>query len=109
MVRAMWNGAVLAESDETKVVEGNRYFPAASLAAGYLTASDRTSICPWKGEASYFDVTVGGDVNPAAAWCYPRPNRAAEEIAGRAAFWRGVEVVDDVAPARRRGLFGLRR
>ena len=109
MVTAMWNGAVLAESDETMVVEGNHYFPASSVAAEHLTPSGRTSICPWKGAASYYDVAVGDAVNPGAVWYYPQPTRAAKEIAGHVAFWRGVDVVDDAAPAPRRGLFGLRR
>ncbi|MGE0026340.1 MAG: DUF427 domain-containing protein [Thermoleophilia bacterium] len=108
MVRAIWNGAVLAESDETAVVEGNHYFPAADVVSEYLDLSDRTTVCPWKGVAGYYDVVVDGARNPGAAWFYPHPKRAAREVAGRVAFWRGVEVVDDAAPARR-GLFRLRR
>ncbi|MGE4178101.1 MAG: DUF427 domain-containing protein [Thermoleophilia bacterium] len=108
MVRAMWNGAILAESDDTKVVEGNHYFPATSLATQYLVPSAKTSVCPWKGAADYYDVAVGDAINPGAAWYYPRPKPAAGEIAGHVAFWKGVQVVDDAAPARR-GLFGLRR
>ena len=95
MVRAIWNGAVLAESDATRVVEGNHYFPPASVAADHLVPSDRRSACHWKGEASYYDVTVGEAVNPGAAWCYPQPMEAARGIAGHVAFWRGVEVVDE--------------
>ena len=111
MVRAIWKGAVLAESDETTVVEGNHYFPAPSVAAEYLRPSERTSVCPWKGTASYFDVTVDGSVNARAAWYYPRPKPAAREIAGRVAFWKGVEVIDEAAPrtARRRELLGFGR
>lgn len=111
MVRAIWKGAILAESDETRVVEGNHYFPAPSVAAEYLRPSERTSVCPWKGVASYFDVTVDGSVNTRAAWYYPSPKPAAREIAGHVAFWKGVEVIDDAATptARRRGLLGLRR
>ncbi|MGD9696146.1 MAG: DUF427 domain-containing protein [Thermoleophilia bacterium] len=108
MVRAIWNGAVLAESDETKVVEGNHYFPEASVAEASLAPSAKTSVCPWKGTASYYDVRVGDDVNAGAAWSYPQPKPAAQEITGHVAFWKGVQVIDDAAPARR-GLFGLRR
>ena len=110
MVRAMWNGAILAESDETKVVEGNHYFPPDSIIAGHVTPSEQSTVCPWKGVAGYLDVTVDGAVNPGAAWYYPQPKPAAREIAGYVAFWKGVEVVDDeAAAAPRRGLFGLRR
>lgn len=111
MVRAMWNGAVLAESDETKVVEGNHYFPQASVIVEHVTRSDRTSVCPWKGVASYFDITVDGSVNARAAWYYPQPKPAASEIAGYVAFWKGVEIIDDdEAPkATRHGIFGRRR
>lgn len=108
MVRAMWNGALLAESDETKVVEGNRYFPADSVSGEYLADSATTTVCPWKGEAGYYDVVVGDSVNPGAAWYYPRPKPAARAIAGYVAFWKGVDVVVDAAPVRR-GLFGLGR
>lgn len=108
MVRAMWNGAVLAASEETKVVEGNHYFPAVSVATEYLADSAKTTACPWKGAASYYDVVVGDAVNPAAAWYCPRPKPAAGAIAGHVAFWKGVDVVDDAARARR-GLFGLMR
>jgi uncharacterized protein (DUF427 family) len=95
MVRATWNGAVLAESDDTVIVEGNHYFPAESLDRDRFGPSDERSVCPWKGEASYYDVVVDGDVNAGAAWYYPEPKSAAAEIAGRVAFWRGVEVRDD--------------
>ena len=91
-MRASWHGTLLAESDDTVVVEGNHYFPAASLRAGHFRPSDRHSTCPWKGEASYYDVVVEGAVNPAAAWYYPEPKPAAAQIAGRVAFWQGVEV-----------------
>ncbi len=91
-MRAEWNGAVLAESDDTVVVEGNHYFPRESLVDGRFSPSEKTSFCPWKGAASYFDVTVDDDVNPAAAWYYPEPKRAAAEIHDRVAFWRGVTV-----------------
>jgi len=100
MARAMWNDTVLAESDDTVVVEGNHYFPLESLDQDKLRSSDHRSVCPWKGEASYFDV-VDGDANPAAAWYYPTQKPAAAEIAGRVAFWRGVRVEAD--PAREAG------
>ena len=91
-MRAIWHDTVLAESDDTVVVEGNHYFPADALHGEYFRASDRHSTCPWKGEASYYDVVVGAAVNPGAAWYYPAPKPAAAEIAGRVAFWHGVEV-----------------
>ncbi len=93
-MRAEWNGAVLAESNDTVVVEGNHYFPRESLVDANFSPSEKTSFCPWKGTASYLDVKVDGDVNPAAAWYYPEPKRAAEEIRDRVAFWRGVTVSD---------------
>jgi uncharacterized protein (DUF427 family) len=108
MVRAMWKGAVLAESEATKVIEGNHYFPADSVSAEYLADSAKTTVCPWKGEAGYYDVIVGDSVNPGAAWYYPRPKPAARVIAGHVAFWKGVDVVDDAAPVRR-GPLGLIR
>jgi len=93
-MRAIWNDTVLAQSDETVVVEGNHYFPADALRREYVRASDRQTTCPWKGTASYYDVVVGDAVNPAAAWYYPAPKDAARAIAGRVAFWKGVRVVD---------------
>jgi uncharacterized protein (DUF427 family) len=92
MVQARWNGAVIADSDDTVVVEGNHYFPRDAVAAGVLSDSATTSICPWKGLAHYHDVTVGGQVNSDAAWYYPDPKEAAEAIRDRIAFWKGVEV-----------------
>lgn len=94
MVRAMWNGEVIAESDDTAVVEGNHYFPADSIVDGALTPTDHTSVCPWKGTAGYFSVTAGGRVNENAAWSYPSPKAEAQQIAGRVAFWKGVEVTE---------------
>ena len=93
-MKAIWNGEVLAESDDTVVVEGNHYFPAESLREEFFAPNDRKSSCPWKGEASYYDVVVGDARNDAAAWYYPSPKAAAAEIEGRVAFWRGVEVTD---------------
>lgn len=93
-MKAIWKGAVLAESDDTVVVEGNHYFPAASVDRARLRESRTHTTCPWKGQASYYDVVVGGDVNADAAWYYPEVKPAAREIAGRVAFWKGVEVVE---------------
>jgi uncharacterized protein (DUF427 family) len=91
-MRAIWHDTVLAESDDTVVVEGNHYFPTASLRREHFRSSDHHSICPWKGTASYFDVLVGGEVNANAAWYYPEPKEAATQIKDRVAFWRGVEI-----------------
>jgi uncharacterized protein (DUF427 family) len=104
-VRAVWNGAVLAESDDTVVVEGNHYFPPESLRRQYFTASTAHSICPWKGVASYYTVTVGGLSNPDAAWFYPHPSPLARKIKNRVAFWRGVRVdaVADQSAGHRTG------
>ena len=93
-MKAIWNDTELAESDDTIVVEGNHYFPAASLREEYFRESDHHSVCPWKGTASYYDVVVDDAVNAQAAWYYPRPKEAAAQIAGRVAFWKGVRVVD---------------
>lgn len=92
MVTARWNGTVIAESDETVIVEGNHYFPRASVNPAFLTDSATTSVCPWKGTAHYHHVTVDGATNRDAAWYYPDPKAAAAEIRDRIAFWRGVEV-----------------
>jgi uncharacterized protein (DUF427 family) len=92
-MRAIWKKAVLAESDDTVVVEGNHYFPAGALRREHLRESETHSTCPWKGTASYYDVVVGDAVNRDAAWTYPSPKPAAANIAGRVAFWKGVEVV----------------
>ena len=91
-MKATWNGAVLAQSDETVVVEGNHYFPADSINRNYFQDSDTHTTCPWKGEASYYNVVVDGQVNKDAAWYYPEPKPAAKEIQDRVAFWRGVKV-----------------
>jgi len=90
--RATWNGAVLAESDDTVVVEGNHYFPAESLDERYFVDSPTTTVCGWKGTAGYKTVVVDGQRNKDAAWYYPAPKDAAKEIAGRFAFWKGVAV-----------------
>jgi uncharacterized protein (DUF427 family) len=93
-MRAIWNNAVLADSDHTLVVEGNHYFPAESLRREHFRDSSHHTVCGWKGTASYYDVVVGSEVNANAAWYYPEPKDAARQIAGRVAFWRGVQVVD---------------
>ncbi len=92
MAKAVWNGAVLAQSDQTKVVEGNHYFPPESLNRDHFAESDRTSVCGWKGTANYFDVIVGDKRNENAAWVYRTPKSAAAEIKDHVAFWAGVEV-----------------
>ncbi len=91
-VRATWNGAVLAESDDTVVVEGNHYFPPEDVSAVYFEPSPTHTLCPWKGEASYRSVVVDGARNDDAAWYYPTPKEAASQIADRVAFWKGVTV-----------------
>lgn len=91
-MKAIWKDAVLAESDDTVVVEGNHYFPAESLRREHFRPSDTHTTCAWKGVASYYDVVVGGEVNRDAAWTYPEPKEAARQLAGRVAFWRGVRV-----------------
>ena len=92
MVEARWNGEVIARSNDTVVVEGNHYFPPDAVAANVLWPSRTTTVCPWKGTAHYYSVTVHGKENPDAAWYYPEPKQAAENIRGRIAFWKGVEV-----------------
>ena len=92
-MKAIWNGAVIAESSDTVVVEGNHYFPLASVNAALLEPSSHTSVCPWKGTASYYSLKVNGDHNLNAVWYYPEPKEAARQIKGRVAFWKGVNVV----------------
>lgn len=92
-MEARWNGAVIARSEATVVVEGNHYFPPDDVAAEMLQASSTSTHCPWKGDAAYYSITAGGKVNKDAAWYYPSPKSAAAEIAGHIAFWKGVEVV----------------
>ncbi len=93
-MKATWNGCVIAESADTIVVEGNHYFPPDGVNAGTLVASEKTSTCPWKGVAHYHSLVVDGKTNADAAWYYPEPKPEAENIAGRIAFWRGVEIGD---------------
>ena len=92
MARATWSGTLLAESENTVIVEGNHYFPPSAVVEGVLQPSDKHTFCPWKGTASYYDVVVDGKVNEGAAWYYPEPKEAAKEIAGHVAFWRGIVV-----------------
>ena len=94
-MKAIWNDTVLAESGDTEVVEGNHYFPPESIDKDLFEASDHTSVCPWKGTASYFSLVVNGERNENAAWTYPNPKDAASEIKDHVAFWKGVEVVED--------------
>ena len=91
-MKATWNGQVIAESEETKNIEGNQYFPPGSVNNDFLQSSESHTICHWKGTASYFNVVVDGQVNKDAAWVYPTPSGAAEPIKDYIAFWRGVEV-----------------
>lgn len=92
MPKAVWEGAVLAESSDCVVVEGNQYFPSASINRDYFRDSKETSRCPWKGIANYYDVVVDGKVNTNAAWYYAHPSTAAAQIKDRVAFWKGVKV-----------------
>ncbi len=91
-MQAIWNNTIIAESADTVVVEGNHYFPADSIKREHIRESSQQSTCPWKGTASYYDVIVGDQVNAGAAWYYPEPKSAAEEVRGKVAFWRGVTV-----------------
>jgi len=91
-MKATWNGTVLAESDQTIVVEGNQYFPPDAVHREYFQDSSTHTTCPWKGEASYLTVAVDGQQNADAAWYYPEPKDAAKQITGYVAFWRGVKV-----------------
>lgn len=92
-MKAIWNGATLAESNETIVIEGNHYFPDGALNKEFFRPSETHTICGWKGTASYYDVVAGGETNKDAAWFYPTPKTDAEEIKNYVAFWKGVEVV----------------
>ncbi len=91
-VRAVWNDTVIADSDQTVIVESNHYFPPDSVQRQHLVPSDHSSVCPWKGTAAYSDIVVDGERNPGAAWHYPTPSAAASHIADHLAFWRGVWV-----------------
>jgi len=93
-VTATWNGVVVADSEHTMMVEGNHYFPPGDVRREYLEAVSQTSVCPWKGTASYYDVVVEGERNSGAAWAYPTPKDAAAPIKDHVAFWNGVEVAE---------------
>ena len=91
-MKAIWNGTVIAESETTVEVEGNQYFPPDKIKTEFFQPSDTHTVCPWKGEASYYNVVVNGEVNKDAAWYYPSTKPAADEIKGYVAFWKGVKV-----------------
>ena len=93
-MKAIWNNTVIAESKHTRIVENNHYFPEDSLHRKFFTSSDKHTICPWKGEASYYDIEVDGKTNADAAWYYPDPKEAAKEIKNYVAFWKGVNVIE---------------
>jgi uncharacterized protein (DUF427 family) len=93
-MKAVWNGKVIAASDQTVVVEGNHYFPPDSVNPEYLRDSSTTTECGWKGTARYYDLVVDGRTNPGAAWYYPSPKEAARQIRGRIAFWKDVQLID---------------
>ena len=91
-MKAIWNDTVIAESDDTVLVEGNHYFPESALNREVVTFSNHRTSCPWKGEASYYSLLVNGELNPDAVWYYPEPKAEAENIRGRVTFWKGVKV-----------------
>lgn len=91
-MKAKWNGVVVAESDDTVLVEGNHYFPESALRREYFTFSNHKSTCPWKGQATYLSLLINGELNPEAAWTYADPKPEAEAVRGRVAFWKGVSI-----------------
>jgi uncharacterized protein (DUF427 family) len=91
-MKAIWNDTLIAQSDDTVLVEGNHYFPESALNREFVTFSNHKSMCPWKGQASYYSLVVDGNLNPDAIWYYPDPKPEAENIRGRVAFWKGVKV-----------------
>lgn len=91
-MKASWKDTVIAESNETQIIDGNHYFPSKAINQSYFRPSDYTTICGWKGKAQYYDVVVDGQTNKDAAWYYPEPKEAAKQIAGYVAFWKGVQV-----------------
>ena len=93
-MKAIWNNEIIAESGETVIVEGNHYFPPSSVSKEYLVESTTTTVCPWKGEASYYDIVIGDSVNKDGAWYYPKPKAEASDIKDHVAFWRGVRITD---------------
>ena len=92
MAKAIWEGTVVAESDDCVMIEGNHYFPADSVRMEFMQPVDHTTVCGWKGVANYYDIVVNGKRNPGAAWYYAAPLPAASEIQGHIAFWKGVRV-----------------
>jgi uncharacterized protein (DUF427 family) len=95
MMKAIWNGKIIAESQDTIVVEGNHYFPIDSINSAYYQASPHQTVCAWKGTASYYSLEVEGKKNENAVWYYANPKEAAQQIKGRVAFWKGVQIVDE--------------
>lgn len=93
-MKAIWNDTMIAESNDTVIVEGNHYFPLSAVDAALLTPSTTTTVCSWKGTANYYTLKVGGRENPDAVWYYAEPKEAAKQIRGRVAFWKGVKVID---------------
>ncbi len=93
-MKATWKNTIIAESDNTVVVEGNHYFPPEAVKREYMLPSETKTGCPWKGVANYYTINVDGEVNTDAAWYYPEPKEAAKNIKGLVAFWRGVKVID---------------
>ncbi len=93
-MKAIWNGQLIAESEDTKIIEGNHYFPADSINQEFYKQSETHTHCHWKGEASYYHIEVNGEVNEDAAWYYPEASNLAKNIEGYVAFWKGVEIVE---------------
>lgn len=93
-MKAIWNNTIIAESNDTVIVENNHYFPISSLRREYVIDSDYQTTCPWKGLASYYSVVVDGQINENAAWYYPQPKAGAEAVTNRVAFWKGVQIVE---------------
>ena len=91
-MKAFWNDTLIAETEDTVIVEGNHYFPLNTVNADYLENSDTTSVCPWKGTANYYSLNINGQINKDAVWYYAEPKEKAKNIRGRVAFWKGVEV-----------------
>jgi uncharacterized protein (DUF427 family) len=91
-MKAVWKDTIIAESDDTVMVEGNHYFPEVSVNREYISFSNHKTSCPWKGQASYYSINVNGDLNTDAAWYYAEPKEAAANIKGRVAFWKGVQI-----------------
>ncbi len=92
MAKAIWNGKIIAESEKIIKLEGNLYFPPESIHQEYFHKNNSHTVCPWKGKASYYDIVVDGKTNKGAAWYYPQPSNAAQEIKDYVAFWNGVSV-----------------